>query len=237
MEDRTSAVTPDRGILWRGLAFFDPGRPGFLRRMTRLGTLGLIAAGMLLFLGLFVAGGTPDGRYLRGVLWLVIDQPARAEKLSAALVAAHPDRNAVYYHLWATSLRRQDRIEEQLDVYGQAAEQLPRSWFARQRHCLYGALFASLEAVPAPVRSSCEAADELARGPEEALDAGVARAMAAGVDGDVALAREELRQTLEIARAAGLDPRSAWDAYLTRLERGDNPFQDEETMRHERRRF
>jgi tetratricopeptide (TPR) repeat protein len=218
----------------RIIAYFDPARDGFIRRMLRLIGLGLGAIGLLGCLGLFLLGRRHDAqlRYWVGVLQLQTGRNESALQTAEALVDRYPDRSWYDHRLLATALRREGRIEDQLRVIRQGSERFPDDWRPQGDLCWYGTLFDSPEAV----MEACERAVLLS--PDGRANAHSRRGVARALTGDREGAIEDLREAVSRWDERGrkgyfVDSRRAW---LEALESGQDPF-DEDLMEMLRRQF
>lgn len=231
MDAPPPAPPPPRSLLRRAIAFFDPAEPGFLRRVRRMVLVVFLLGGCALVSVVAAWSQSVTGRYWTGVILLEAEAYPLAERVVRGLIADDPERSFADYRLLAAILRRDGRIEAQLDVFDDAVRHMPDHAQAHGQRCWYGTLFGD----PARVMDSCERSIDLRRRPSgQALSW---RAAARARLGDREGAMDDLAAAVEIWDAAGArgpwyDVRREW---LSRLRAGEDPFDDAtlEALRNE----
>jgi tetratricopeptide (TPR) repeat protein len=228
---RSPGDKSDVPLALRVLRFFDPARPGFIRRMLKLGFLGFLISGCVLSLVAVRLAQTNPGKLTIAIALNMTGQYDAAERITRELIAEDPGGNITYYEELARSLRHKGEIEAQLAVLDTAVEVLPSNWVGHSQRCWYYALYHR----PGEAMHSCDLAIEYA--PESGF-AHARRGVARALLGDREGAIEDIEDGLHMwaVSPTGYVPPQPWETWLEQLKAGQDPF-DEETLQVERDRF
>lgn len=220
-------------MLRRIIAFFDPARPGFARRLLRLARWGFVLLITLGLLGFWSLLRLPRGRFIWGVVQLELGFPEAAARSAGDAIEEGVADDYGFYRLLAAGQRRSGLIEEQLQTFDRAAALFPDNWMAQGHRCWYGSLFGKV----ATVLDSCDAAIRVA--PESRAEPWAWRAAAKVMNGASAEAIADLEHAMTLWDDSGrwgsryVEERRRW---LRLLKEGQNPF-DEATLERLRRSF
>lgn len=239
--DGWSAAPRPSGPAARLVAYFDPARDGFVRRMMRLAAAlaGFVALAALL--GLAGLLGRPMGRYAVSATLLEVGWPSMAVRVSERLLEIAPAENGAFYALHAASLRRLGRDEEQIRTLEAGLAAMPEVGLVHSDYCWYGTLYEDTVPVDgAGVDGSCDRAVELARdGLQLGLALGRRGMRRAHAHGDLAGAARDLAEAFAAWEAAGVrverQPRP-WEAWRATIDAGRDPLAGE-ALGRERERY
>ncbi len=212
------------------LRYFDPGTPGFIGRMLRLLRLGCLVVAFFLCVGSVVVWRAKEPRWFVGHMLAQAEWDRVAMPVVGGLARDHPDEWR-FHRMHALLLRRNDRIDEHLEVYDRAVEALPELWWPHSHRCFYRLLYVGADDVLADCDRSLELEPDWASLAYERR--GVARAVLGDLDGS--------RADFEAALAAGEPPRydsprrqrelDRMRGWLRALEDGEQPIDDAELAR------
>lgn len=228
---RSQGDQDDAPLALRVLKFFDPARPGFIRRMLKLSVVAALLSGCALILVGARLAQTTTGKLTIAIALNRTGQYEEAERLARELIAQDPGGNVTYYKELARSLRHQGEIEAQLEVFDEAVEALPNSGVAHSQRCWYYTLYRR----PQEAMHSCDLAVEYTplSGYAHARR-GVARALLGDREGAI----EDIQEGLHMWAVSPTHyvPPQPWNTWLEQLKAGEDPF-DEATLQVERDRF
>lgn len=227
--------------LRRAIAYFDPARDGFVRRVVRFVAVASAFVVLAALVALAAVLQQPMGHYAASATLLELGWPSMALRVSERLLEMAPAQNDAFYALHAANLRNLGRYDEQLSALEDGVVALPDGAQIHAQLCWYGTLFEDVTTVgAAALDASCDAAIELATEFRARGTAHARRAMRrAHAVGDLSGAAEDMAQAFQEWDAAGARVRRMpypWAAWRATIEAGQDPLAGD-ALQRERERF